>query len=431
MYNPEEKKIITIKKIDNLAILPLGLWPYFPQHKFNKDIRRDNMDFIGNLFTVETDSKKRDQDSVCREGIKILTKSRSLALDVFTGFGKTTLAAWFICKLKVKTLIVCFLNDVNSQTFDNIQKFADFKIQFIKGKKFDLSANVYILGIKKGSNIDYDIISDLDIQLVIIDEVQIATRDCFCNFLFKVHPNYLIFLSATPYRADGLHMIMTPYFGEFNGSNYIKRSETKPFIVYKVQTLFQGEIIKVERFIHGRMVRAMDWNVFTASLCESKERQSYIADLALEHKAKRPLIISVRTEQSRGICSYLEAKGEIVGKLFENYGKRKARLEEMKKEILVVSHKRGSVGFDDPSRKVLILVYDCKDVAQAEGRIRDKDIEIFDIVDDHKKCEDHWELRKEWYETRGATIKIIGERKKGEVKSNSKYINVSELPKLI
>ena len=51
-----------------------------------------------------------------------------------------------------------------------------------------------------------------DIGTVIIDEAHVATKTCFTQSLFKFRPYYLIGLTATPDRADGLHNLYKPFF---------------------------------------------------------------------------------------------------------------------------------------------------------------------------------------------------------------------------
>jgi hypothetical protein len=72
--------------------------------------------------------------------------------------------------------------------------------------------------------------------------------------------------------------------------------------------------------------------------------------------------------------------------------------------ILIAGKKKAGVGFNDPTRTMLVICTDIKDIRQYEGRIRTSDNIVYDIVDSYKSLENHWEKRAEWYEKRGATI---------------------------
>jgi hypothetical protein len=72
--------------------------------------------------------------------------------------------------------------------------------------------------------------------------------------------------------------------------------------------------------------------------------------------------------------------------------------------------KKAGVGFNDPTLTMLILATDRQDVIQFEGRIRTTNNIIYDLVDDYKTLETHWEKRAAWYERRGAVIEVISLR---------------------
>jgi superfamily II DNA or RNA helicase len=236
-----------------------------------------------------------------------------------------------------------------------------------------------------------------DIGFVIVDEAHVATLLTFTNTLLKFCPKYLLGLSATPKRPDGLHRIFPLYFG----TEYVVRFETKNFNVIKVETPFKPKI--EHHFVNGRAV--MNWSVVINSLSTNEERQNLAVSLAIKHADQRIMILCNRVEQCIDIYNKLLSKKQhteiLVGK---------TKKWDKSCRILVAGTKKAGVGFNDPTLTMLILLSDTKDVAQFEGRIRTTDNIIYDIVDDNKTLENHWETRKKWYEKRGATIHTLSMR---------------------
>ena len=53
-----------------------------------------------------------------------------------------------------------------------------------------------------------------DIGVCIIDEIHCIMAEGLSKCTQKILPRYLIGLSATPYREDGLNILLDLYFGE-------------------------------------------------------------------------------------------------------------------------------------------------------------------------------------------------------------------------
>ena len=115
------------------------------------------------------------------------------------------------------------------------------------------------------------------------------------------------------------------------------------------------------------------------------------------------IILSSLTVQSRGIYDKLIDAKESAELLI---GTKKKW--DKTKRILVAGTKKGGVGLNDPSLTMLILASSTKDVRQFEGRIRTTDNLIYDVVDDNRTLEKHWDIREDWYDERGASIVYEG-----------------------
>jgi superfamily II DNA or RNA helicase len=291
---------------------------------------------------------------------------------------------------------------------DEIAKFTNGKaiVQILRSNQpLNPDAHVYIVGILKARTLNRRDLSQ--IGTVIVDEAHICTITAFTQSLLRFLPRYLIGLSATPERADGMQILLQKYFG--SPKDYIVRSEVKSFTVYKYQTRYQPEVSY--QIVNGRTVLA--WTQMLTSLADIQERWEEIAQIAIQESNHKIIIIVDRTKMAQGLHDYLQ-KNHQSSVLF--IGSQKTW--DRSKRILITNSKKGGVGLNDPSLTLLILAADMKNVKQCEGRIRTTDNVVYDIVDDYRTLENHWKLRREWYALRGATIIERGV-KRSSVESSS------------
>lgn len=241
-YNPNPPKYycFRIDKADDSLYLPLGTWQdyYTPSSGFpngeSSDFPRVDKDvkFTGKLLTAETDpsGRGRDQNVVAAQALKRLESTGSVFIAAHTGHGKSALAVYLSLTLGLKTVVVCHFDMVRRQWPGEYATFSDNRVttQFLTGKncKLDPNADVYIVGVQKASMMSAE--DFITIGTVIIDEAHISTVAAFTKALLKFQPRYLIGLSATPDRADGLDSLLTHYFG--TQKEFIIRREVKNFV---------------------------------------------------------------------------------------------------------------------------------------------------------------------------------------------------------
>lgn len=412
---------------NDIVKIPLGCWKYFcdefpnegpyPKTKLKCSKKLLCLDpDCGPDFVYDIDKKSRDQDKVFKEGMKILLKNHVLFLALFTGFGKSSLANYMACKLKVKVAVICFYEMVRKQLIAEFENFGGAKVQDLsKSKKVDMTADVFVIGTIKSSlmkSTDFSFIG-----LVIFDEAHISTATALSKSLLRFTPKYLIGLSATPDRSDGLDKMLNMYFGK--PDEFIVRKEIKDFIVYKVVTPFKPDI----EYIRFKGTTTISWSTVESSLSNNKERIKMIYKIIKREPDRRPMVLNKLQDCNKNLSAYLTKKN-IDNELLID------KMKTWRKEarVLVAGLKKAGVGFDDPTRNMLITMTSVKDVRQNEGRIRCANNVIYDIVDDHSSLENHWSGtkkymgREKWYISRGATIKTLlyQDGKFIEVPNNSK-----------
>jgi len=322
----------------------------------------------------------------------------------------TACGVYLSVKLRLKTMVICHFDIVRKQWPGEYEKFTGntAKIQLIKGKncKLDPKADVYIIGIQKAASMKA---SDfINIGTVIIDEAHISTITAFTKTLLRFQPRYLIGLSATPDRPDGMHSLLTNYFGK--PKDFIVREEVKDFTVYKLQTPFKPEISYT--IVRGRTVP--NWSAIINSIESNEERWSLIANLTFQNPSEKIIILCNRNSLANGVYNILVEAGESCALLIGT-----VKQYDKNKRILVAGFKKGGVGLNDPDLTMAIIASDTKDVRQYEGRIRTSNNIIYHLVDYYKPFQNHWEECETWYLAKGADIKVIGTNHVYKTKSSS------------
>ena len=416
-YNdsPEPVACFAINKSEDRIYLPLGVWTQFLNDPPERKWPRTKVKCLKEPFTTKTDPKGyRDQNVVVEEAWDILKNDRVVFLALATGFGKTSLGNYFCGKTKFKTLVLCHMDEVNAQWVQEFEKFSTAKVQFLKGvssgpgkkgKKFDPEADVYVGGIKKVSGMDRSMLAG--IGLVILDEAHISTITAFSSALLRVRPKYVIALSATPKRSDGMEKLFKMYFGPSN--NYILRRETKDFVVRKVVTGFKPKL-KYQIF-KGRATP--NWTILTNSISEHTPVHDFVVESLSpggRHENEVAIVMSKRVEECEAIYERLRKilpEGEVELFVGKTDAATKARIKARKYRILVGSSQKCGTGYDDDRIFLGFLLSDHRNVEQYEGRLRTTNCTIYDFVSDYKTLENHWKLREKWFRTKGATIEII------------------------
>ena len=136
-------------------------------------------------------------------------------ISVPCGYGKTVLALNLISKLKVKTLVIVHKTFLMNQWKERINEFLpNSKIGIIQGDKIDTKDKDIVIGMLQSiSKRDYDSNIFNGFGFVIYDECHHLGAEIFSQSLLKTNFKYLLGLSATPTRADGLSKLFHWYLG--------------------------------------------------------------------------------------------------------------------------------------------------------------------------------------------------------------------------
>ena len=232
-----------------------------------------------------------------------------------------------------------------------------------------------------------------DVGLVIVDEAHMIMAETLSRSLQYVYPRYLIGLTATPYRPDGLNILLQLYFGRHK----IIRKLHRKHIVYKIDT---GFIPKVERTLQGRV----NWGSILDQQANCEARNDLIINIIESHPDRNFLVLVKRISQGRYLIAELEKRGVSVTNLIGSNQEF-----ESSARVLIGTCQKVGTGFDHPKLNTLILAADIQEYfIQYLGRIfRVKDSEpvVFDLVDSNGILRKHFATRQRVYLEHGGVIK--------------------------
>ena len=230
------------------------------------------------------------------------------------------------------------------------------------------------------------------IGCVICDEVHLICAETLFKCMFYVHPRYMIGLSATPTRPDGLDYLIDLYFGEHK----IIRPLFRPHKVYPIHT---GIELDYELNWEGRM----DWNSLLKSQTENVNRNELIVSIVTLYSDRNFLILCKRINQGEYLVRRLqEEKQDVTDLLGKNH------IYNKDSRILVATTQKVGVGFSHNKLNTLLLASDMEEYfIQYLGRVfRTPDTEpiVFDIIDNNSVLKRHFSTRKKVYKKSGGVI---------------------------
>lgn len=344
------------------------------------------LDFIFDL--------REEQKEVKKEAINILNKRGSVLISLGCGMGKTFTSTYIACKIQLKTLVIVNKVVLMKQWKESILKTCpEARIQLISTKSKLKDADFYIINAINVPKMGAEFFETM--QTLIVDECHLIMAELLSKCMQYIFPRYLIGLSATPYRPDGLTKLLDVYFGEYK----IIRELYRYHVVYKINTGFKP---KVELTRAGKV----NWGSILDSQANSPERNEMIIDIVKEHPDRHFLILVKRITQGEHLLQRLEEEGEYVDSLL---GKSQEFNE--KTRILVGTTSKVGVGFDWPRADALLLAADLQEYfIQYLGRVfrrRDMTPIVFDLVDDNKILKRHYTERGRVYKKHGGEIKIM------------------------
>lgn len=317
------------------------------------------------------------------------------------GFGKTVMALYIICKLKVKTLIIVHKEFLLNQWKERIEQYIpNCSVGIIKQKKIEVDNNIVIASLQSLCMKTYEDNIFNGFGFVIIDECHHVGAQVFSKALFKVNFKYTLGLSATVNRKDGLTKVFKWFLGDILYK--ITKKENIPCIVKQIVINDNNETYRKEYTIFNGKPNIAK---MITNICSYSSRTTEIVNQIksiLKKDDRKILVLSDRKQHLHDIGVHFEEEkhGFYMG------GMKERDLENSKsKQIILGTYNMISEGFDLPSLDTLVLASPKSDVEQSIGRIQRKHIItendniplVIDIVDNFSLFEKQANKRKVFY----------------------------------
>jgi superfamily II DNA or RNA helicase len=331
------------------------------------------------------------QKQVKHQAIAQLNKTGVCLLALHVGWGKSTFAVYLASKLHFKTIIVLNRLVLVNQWKEEISKNTLSKCQLIKpNQAIDPSVDFYIIN---AINIPkFERTAFTHIGTVIIDEIHLIMAEKMFTAMHFLTPKYMIGLSATPYRPDGLDKLLTIYCGE----DRIIEKLNKKHTVYAIHTRIR---IQYDLQADGRV----DWNSVLNNQAQEPKRNELIIDIIKRFPHLHFLVLCKRIHHGNLLVSKLQEEKEYVTEML---GTSKSFDENAR--ILVATSQKCGVGFSHNKLNALIIASDMEEYfIQYLGRVfrnPNSTPVIFDLIDTMPILYKHFKTRKTTYEASGGTV---------------------------
>lgn len=322
-------------------------------------------------------------------------------LEVPCGRGKTICALNIISKIKKKTLVIVHKGFLLNQWIERIEQFLpNARVGKIQGQVIDIEDKDIVIGMLQSLSMkDYpcDVFSSFG--LTVVDEVHHIAAEVFVRSLFKIVTPYVLGLSATMQRKDGLTKVFKMFLGDII---YKEKRDGNDKVTVKAYTFLTNdeEFNEVKYDYRGNPA----YSTMISKLCTYNPRNEYIIKIiidTLNQNENQQLMILAH---NKNLLTYfykgLEHRGfDSIGYYVGGMKEKDLKISETKK-IIIATYAMASEALDIKTLTTLVMATPKTDVTQSVGRIlRAKHIQplVIDIVDNHDLFQNQWNKRLTYY----------------------------------
>lgn len=353
---------------------------------------KSNMKFMGELRPY--------QNNIVSTYHKSLEKGGGL-LEVPCGRGKTVCALKIAADIGLKTIVIVHKGFLLNQWIERIEQFIpNAKVGKIQGKVIDVEGKDIVIGMLQSLSMkEYPEELFSCFGLTIVDEVHHIAAEVFVRSLFKIVTKYVLGLSATMNRKDGLTKVFKMFLGEIL---YKEKREGNDNVLVKAITYksTDDEFNEVKYDYRGNPV----YSTMISKLCTYNPRSEFIikviTDIYNENIEQQIMILA----HNKNLLKYLHDAIDTRNIASVGYyigGMKETELKKSEsKKIIIGTYAMASEALDIKTLTTLVMATPKTDITQAVGRIlRTKDHTplVIDIIDQHDVFINQWKKRKSYY----------------------------------
>jgi len=321
-------------------------------------------------------------------------------LSVPCGYGKTTAALYICAQLKLKTAVVVHKVFLMDQWKERIQSLLPMaRIGCIQGKQFDVEADIVICMLQTMSKRTYDFQEMSKFGFVIFDECHLLSTPCFSKCFRNLNCRYVLGLSATPSRADGLWNVV-----EWNIGDVLFQCDRPIANTVLVKRIETGIFVEETFTKFGKL----NYSSMISDLSETHKRNDIILNCIGEaHQEGYCILVLVdRREHVTTLADALKDVHNIEAGIYLGGMKQDTLNGSAEMDVIVATFPMAATGLDIPKLNCLILASPHSNVIQACGRVMRGDASccILDLVDRNIIFKNQWHARRKTYSAGGYTI---------------------------
>jgi superfamily II DNA or RNA helicase len=207
--------------------------------------------------------------------------------------------------------------------------------------------------------------------LVIVDECHHIASEVFVQALPKVTSRYMLGLSATPSRTDGLMFVAHWFLGPllYNSDTGDQEDKTICTEVYE----YKNDDPKFNEIIYNH-AGVMFTTLMINKLTECEDRTRWLAgiidDVLVEEPHRQLLVLTDRVQHTKDLLAALSARLKDKACILSQSLAAPKRAEYCQtKTILIATYAMCKEGFDVPTLNTLLMATPRPDIDQVVGRI--------------------------------------------------------------
>ena len=349
-----------------------------------------------------------------------ISGNRRFVLGDYTVTHNTVMALKILSEIKKKTLILVHKEFLMNQWIERIAQFLpSARVGKIQANTFEVEGMDIVIGmIQTLYSRDFPPATFDCFGLTIIDEVHRIGSEEFSKTLLKIVTPYMLGISATVERKDGLTKLLYMFIGEKIYTEV--RKDDDPVCIRGIEYLSNDdEFNETEVDFRGNP----KFSTMITKICEFGPRNDFIIrvlkDLILEtahtdreeeytdkeeeytDKEERQIMVLAH---NRSILTYLYNAIGYQGFATRGYyigGMKESALKETEeKQIVLATYAMAAEALDIKTLSVLVMATPKTDIEQSVGRIlreRHSNPIVVDIIDRHDTFQNQWRKRKTFY----------------------------------
>jgi superfamily II DNA or RNA helicase len=268
-----------------------------------------------------------------------------------------------------------------------------------------------------------------DFGLTIIDETHRIGSCQFSKALLRIQTPYMLGVTATLDRKDGLTKVLHMFIGPLVYSKVGEKSEDSNLVLVRGMTFVSNdpEFNSVAVDFRGNP----QFSTMISKLCNHGPRTRFIinmlADLVIENPEAQMLILGHNRSLLKDVFDAIEGKGFAEPGMYVGGIKQHLLDISSQKQIVVATFSMAAEALDIPNLSILVMITPKSDIIQSVGRIfrskHDRKI-IVDIVDKHDLFQNQWNKRRIYYKKSGYRIQTTDSTKYKDFEDETAWTTV-------